>query len=378
MNFNLNLPSEIVFGKGTFKSAGEKFKRLGNKTLIVCDPFMSANGIAGLLAEDLRKNGIESVIFDKVEPNPTYYIIDSAAELARSEKAEFITGLGGGSSMDTAKGVAVAATHGGKVWPYAIGEKGIDKSVLPVATITTTSGTGSQCTCFAVISNPETNQKPGMGSPYIIPEIAIIDPELMVTAPKGLSLITGFDVLAHAIEAYTSKIASPVSDMFAEKAIKTAGKYLPAVYKDGKNLEARAQMALADTCAGIAICNAAVSLAHVLAHVVSGFFPDIAHGDALASIYPEIMKFNSTALPRKNKFIAEALCPGSSSVSEAFNSFFSEFEFENRLKTKIEEDSTVIDKITDDTFTYLKFCVELNPVEVSPGHVKRILTNSLA
>ena len=375
--FEFVMPGKIVFGAGKFNESGTLVSELGKKGLIVCDAWCNSTGLPARLAEIMKEAGVESVIYDGVVPNPTVTVIDTGADLAINTKCDFVIGLGGGSSMDTAKGIAVAATHNGSIWPYAMGEKDITSDTLPIAAISTTSGTGSQCTCFAVISNPETKQKPGMGSPYVLPQLAIVDPELMLSAPKQLTVNTGLDVFCHAVEAYTSTAASDLSDMYAEKALTLVGQNLEKCCNDGNDLEARAGMALADTCAGIAICNGVVTLAHVMAHVISGHFCDIPHGDALYSIYSETLKFNSQALAEKHKFIANAIDPGNDNVVSAFKDFFGKFEFHNKLKEKFQDNPDVIDIIAGDTFTYMKGIAELNPVPATEEDAKNILSASL-
>jgi alcohol dehydrogenase len=376
-SFEFIMPDRIVFGAGKFNEAGTLAADLGEKALIVCDKWCVNSGLPDRLTKVLKAAKVKSVIYDGVIPNPTVEVIDTGAQLALDAECDFIIGLGGGSSMDTAKGIAVAATHEGSIWPYALGEKEISSATLPVAAISTTSGTGSQCTCFAVISNPETKQKPGMGSPLILPQLAIVDPELMTSAPKQLTINTGFDVFSHAVEAYTSTAASEMSDMYAEKALELVGKHLEKCCKDGNDLEARAGMALADTCAGIAICNAVVTLPHVMAHVISGHFCDIPHGDALYSIYREALKFNSQVLAEKHKFIANAIDPDNDDVVSAFENFFGKFEFDNKLKDKFKENPEIVNIIAGDTFTYMKGIAELNPVSATEEDAKNILAASL-
>jgi alcohol dehydrogenase len=375
--FEFIMPGKIVFGAGKLNEGGALLSALGKKGLIVCDAWCNSTGLPARLAEIMKNAGVESEIYDGVVPNPTVAVIDAGADLAVDTACDFVIGLGGGSSMDTAKGIAVAATHDGSIWPYAIGEKEITPKTLPIAAVSTTSGTGSQCTCFAVISNPETKQKPGMGSPLILPQLAIVDPELMLSAPTQLTINTGFDVFCHAVEAYTSTAASEMSDMYAEKALKLVGQHLEKCCKNGKDLEARAGMALADTCAGIAICNAVVTLPHVMAHVISGHFCDIPHGDALYSIYREALKFNSQALAEKHKFIANAINPGNDNVVSAFENFFGKFEFTNKLKEKFKENPEIVEIIAGDTFTYMKGITELNPVSATEKDAKNILAASL-
>jgi len=375
--FEFIMPGKIVFGAEKFIESGTLLSELGKKGLIVCDAWCNSTGLPAKLAKVMQDAGLESVIYDGVIPNPTVELIDAGAKIAVDSACDFIIGLGGGSSMDTAKGIAVAATHEGSIWPYAMGEKDITRETLPIAAISTTSGTGSQCTCFSVISNPETKQKPGMGSPYILPQLAIVDPELMLSAPKQLTVNTGFDVFCHAVEAYTSNAASDLSDMYAEKALTLVGQNLERCCNDGNDLEARAGMALADTCAGVAICNGVVTLGHVMAHVISGHFCDIPHGDALYSIYSEILKFNSQTLAEKHKFIANAIDPGNDDVVSAFENLFGKFEFNNKLKEKFQKNPEIVNTIAKDTFTYMKGITELNPVIATEEDAKNILSASL-
>lgn len=376
MEFEFNLPGRIVFGAGKLNEAGSLIKSFGKKALIVCDPFCVTSGLTARLEKSLQEAAVDYVVYDQVIPNPTSVSVDAGAETAKENNCEFIIGFGGGSAMDTAKGVAVAATHDGSIWPYAIGEKEVTESTLPIIAITTTSGTGSQCTCFSVITNPETNQKPGMGSPFIVPKVAIVDPELMLSAPTALTLVTGFDVFTHAVEAYTSNVSSPMSDLFAEKAISLLTEHLGTAYQNGQDLNAREGMALADTCSGIAICHAVVSLGHVIAHVISGHYHDIPHGDALYSVYRETLRFNSSALKEKHVFIADQLDPGNTDVVTAFDKFFGQFDFENKLKNKnLSEDE--INTIAEESFTYLKGITELNPVAATVDDARNILTASL-
>lgn len=378
MNFEFTLPGKIIFGQGKINEIGKVSAGFGKKALLVCDPFCVSSGLTEKMLKHLSASKIRTTVFDGVVPNPTTTSIEKGVAKARKGKCELIIGLGGGSSIDTAKAIAVGASHPQPIWNYAIGKTPITDKTLPVIAITTTSGTGSHCTCFSVITNPETHQKPGMGSPYILPKVAIVDPELMLSMPKNLTAICGFDVFSHAVEAYTSNASNPMSDLFAEKAISLCCQYLPLAYKDGKNIEAREMMALADTYAGIAICHAVVSLGHVVAHVIGGHYPDISHGDALFTIYREVLDFNSKSKPMKVKhaFISRNMDKSSINIGTAFDRFFAQFVFENKLISK-RPDNRALDLISIDTFTYMKGIADLNPVAANAEDVKRILKKSL-
>lgn len=374
--FQFHMPTKIVMGAGSRKNAAEHCLGLGRQALVVCDPFVAQQGWAAELQAGLKAQGIASTVYDGVVPNPTTVSIDAGAVIAKKQHADFVIGFGGGSSMDTAKAIAVAASHEGPIWPYAMGEKEITAATLPIVAITTTSGTGSQCTMFSVITNPQTNQKPGMGSPFILPKVAIVDPELMLSLPPAITRATAFDVFCHAVEAYTSAAASPLSDLYAEKAIVGFSRNFKRVLKNGADLEARLGMALADTCAGIAINHAVVSLGHVFGHIISAHYHDIAHGDALYAVYREVLRLNATGLPEKHAWIASQLVPGCTDIVAAFDDVIASCGFENKLKAK-EPDDAALKKMADEVFTYLAFALDLNPVKVTPEDALKILRNSI-
>lgn len=378
MDFEFGIKQRIVFGPGKVGQIGALAADYGKRALLVADPFCAASGLAGKVMDNMKAAGIAVELFDGVVPNPTTTSIEEAVALARRQGSEMVVGLGGGSSIDTAKAVAVGAAHPRPLWDYAIGNAEVTSATLPVVAITTTAGTGSHCTCFSVITNPETHQKPGMGSPHILPKTAVVDPELTLSMPKGLTAICGFDVFSHAVEAYTSKAASPLSDMFAEKAIRLAVEYLPICYENGADLKAREMMALADTCSGIAITHAVVSLGHVVAHVIGGHYPDIAHGDALFTIYPEILAFNAQAPETRGKhaFVAKSMGGDIANIRAAFDSFFARFAFERKLRSK-HPDKAAIAKIAEETFTYMKGIADLNPMPAAANDVRGILERSL-
>ncbi len=374
--FEFSIPVKIIFGPGKLAEAGAQIAGLGRKALLVCGAVTAKSGLAERVRNLATAAGVEVTLYTGSVPNPTTDSIDAGAAVCRKAGCDVVVGLGGGSAIDTAKAIAVAATHNGPIWPYAMGEKAVTAATLPVVAITTTSGTGSHCTCFSVITNPKTNQKPGLGSPHILPRVAVVDPGLMLSAPPALTLVTGFDVFAHAVEAYTSKAANPLSDMFAEQAITLLARNLPTAYRNGTDIEARSAMALADTCAGVAICHAVVSLGHVMAHVISGHFHDIAHGDALFCVYRGVLAHNAAALPEKHAWIAGQLVPGCQDVVKAFDTFFAPFPFENRLKSKF-LGSDQIAELAQETFTYMKGITELNPVKADVEDARRILVSSL-
>lgn len=374
--FTFHSPTAIRFGPSCINDSGQAVGELGRRPLLVCDEFSVTRGLAGRVTGILESAGLAVTRYEKVIPNPTADVVDAGAAVAVENDCDVVVGLGGGSSMDTAKGIAVAATHEGDIWPYAIGDREITDATMPVVAVTTTSGTGSQCTMFSVITNPQTRQKPGMGSPHILPRVAVVDPELMCTMPPALTAVTGFDVFTHAVEALTSRAASPLSDMYAREAISLLAGSLPRAYRNGEDMQARSAMALADTCAGVAINHAVVTLGHVIAHVISGHFEDIAHGDALRSIYREVLALNASTLPDKHAWVAGRLMEGCEDILEAFDSFFAPMGFENRLAAKNLSDQQ-LRAIAEDTFTYMKAITELNPRDATVDDAMKILQRSL-
>lgn len=295
-NFDYYEPVNVVFGAGRLCEIGELAKSIGCKALIVTTgPLFIETGLVGRIQAFLQKSGIESDVYIDVDPNPLSTQIDKGADFGREKECDFLIGLGGGSAIDAAKGIAVAMGHNKPIWDFCPAKQEVIQDVtdktLPIIAVTTTSGTGSHSTCFSVITNPETLEKPGLGSPYIFPQFAVVDPELMVTMPKKLTAATGFDVLAHAIEAYTSKQSTPFTDLMSEQALRLVGRYLVTACDNGENIEARAGMALADTYSGFSIAVAVVTLCHAISHVVGGIYETV-HGETLAALTPHTMRYS--------------------------------------------------------------------------------------
>jgi alcohol dehydrogenase class IV len=239
----------------------------------------------------LEEKGVVVAHFDGVIPNPTTDVVSAGARLARESEAEVVLGLGGGSSMDTAKAIAVEATHKGTCWDYLFFKKQPTAATLPVVTVTTTSGTGSHVTQVAVVTNPVERNKSALFNSLLYPRVSIVDPELVVTAPKHVTATTGFDVFSHAFESYINLNSSPYTDTLAIEAIRLVAVNLPAAVKNGVDIDARSRMAWADTLGGLSIANAGVTLPHGIGMAMSGLYPHVAHGEALAAVYPAIMRY---------------------------------------------------------------------------------------
>lgn len=298
-SFGFHVPVRVVFGPGKISEAGDRAKELGTKALIVTTgTFFQENGLVERLQKVLSASGVASQPFPRISPNPLCTEIDAGAQFARSAGCDVFIGLGGGSAMDAAKMIAYAVSRNEPIWPSWIGQKPLVNVPLPVMAITTTSGTASHVSPWAVVTNPATMEKPGNGGDNFFPRVSIVDPELMLSLPRSVTATTTFDVLAHALEGYASVLANPITDMHCERALRLVGKWGRAVARDGGNLEGRAQMALADTLVGYSLSVAIVTLAHAIAHCVGGVSSGT-HGGALSALTPHTMRFSMDRLPAR-------------------------------------------------------------------------------
>jgi alcohol dehydrogenase class IV len=300
-SFDYFQPTELRFGPGRKKEIGEIVSRLGGRCMIVTVPLFSA--IEPAFAEvkkSLAESGVDVIHFDQVIPNPTTDIVTRGAEMAKSHEVDVVLGFGGGSSMDSAKAIAVEATHEGTSWDYLFyRDTQPTKKTLPVIAISTTSGTGSHVTQVAVVTNPEKKDKSAIYHPLVFPKGSIVDPELMLTVPEHITASTGFDVFAHAFESYINPNGSAYTDLMALEAMRLVADFLPVAVENGRDLEARTRMAWADTLAGLCIANAGVTLPHGIGMAISGIYPHVMHGEALAVVYPAILRFSYSSSPQK-------------------------------------------------------------------------------
>lgn len=286
MQFNHYMPSRIFFGAGALDQLGN-VPLPGKKALIVISAgkSMRQNGYLDRLITLLKKNGAESVVFDKIQPNPIKSHVMEAAELARQSGCDFVIGLGGGSSIDSAKSIAMMAKNPGDYWDYIGGGSGQGKPVLngalPIIAITTTAGTGTEADPWTVITKEETNEKIGYGNDHTFPLVSIVDPDLMLSVPPHLTAYQGMDAFFHAAEGVIATCASPMSDLYALKSIETIARWLPVAVKDGANKEARAQMAFANMLSGFVESTSSCTSEHSLEHALSAYHPDLPHGAGL-------------------------------------------------------------------------------------------------
>jgi choline dehydrogenase len=303
------LPTAIKHGIGSIKHVGEEVKNLGvTKALLVTDPGIYNAGVTEPIERHLKEAGVEVVLFNKVEPNPPVRLIAEGSKLYKEESCNGLVAVGGGSSMDTAKGIGVEATHEGSVLDYeaADGKKPLENRIPPLTTIPTTAGTGSEVTQWAVITDEEREFKFNTGGPLIAAHLTIIDPELHVSMPAHVTAMTGIDALAHAIECYTMHYAQPVTDAVALLAIEYVAKYIRRAYADGGDIEARYGMAQAAMLAGLSYGSESAGAAHAMSQTLGGIIP-VAHGQCVAAMMGPVMEYNWKGHPAKFARIAEAM-----------------------------------------------------------------------
>jgi alcohol dehydrogenase len=288
----LPVPTTILFGIGSRFKAAEKVKEFGAKrVLVITDPGVVGAGLMVDVEKSLKSAGIEVTIYDKIIPNSSFSIVNEAVKLMKDSKTEVVVGVGGGSSLDTAKAVAVMAGNPGEFSDYE-GMHKIKNPGLPVIALPTTSGTGSEVTIFSVITNDKKALKTVAGSSYLCPKVAICDPELTLSVPPAVTASTGMDALAHALESFTNLNTQPISDSLTLKAIELMAEWLrPAVAK-GDNLEARYWMLLASLLAALGFSSTRLGLAHAFAMPLGSKPCNLAHGVANAVMLPAVMEFN--------------------------------------------------------------------------------------
>jgi len=293
-DFDYFNPTELIFGCGRIKEIGKVATRFGKNCMLITSPIIPQTEKKIKETKDIIKDaGLNVIHFDNVVPNPTTDSITEAANVAKSQFVDLVIGMGGGSAIDTAKAIAVEATHEGTAWDYLYFKKDTQPTIrtLPIIAIPTTSGTGSQVTRISVLSNKAIKKKSALFSIYIYPKVSIVDPEIMISMPEKLTSVTGFDAFCHAFEAYINVNATPYSELLSLESIKIIHKYLPTAIKMPLNIEARTYMAYADTLAGLSFSSVGTAAPHGFSMAISGNFPNVMHGEGLAVIYPEFMEF---------------------------------------------------------------------------------------
>ncbi len=303
--YTLSMAPRIVFGVGTVRQVGPEAARLGiSRALVVTDSGLAQTDIPGLVTAQLDAAGIAWTLYGEVEPNPSVATVAKGLALYTAQRCDGLVAVGGGSPMDAAKAIGLLAANGGDIREYFGADK-IRKPLPPLIAIPTTCGTGSEVTQFTVITDTEKKFKMGIGSPYNIPRVALVDPSLLVKLPGRLVASTGMDALCHAVESYTSQAAQPVSDSFNIQAIRMIGQHLRPAVANG-NLADLSGMAMASMLAGLGFNNTRTTLVHAMSHAVTGH-AQVPHGVANAILLPYGMEFNLMGSPQRHADIAAAL-----------------------------------------------------------------------
>ena len=317
--FSFSVPQEIIVGKGSLARLSEAAEKLGGKHgFIISGPHLNKMGIVASCSESLENAGIKVDAYTETEGNPSVETVEKAAAAFCKRGADFIIALGGGSPMDVAKAVGVVARYGGSITEYEGGGR-VPGDIIPLIAIPTTAGTGSEVTAFSVITDHSRNYKLTVFSYKLIPAYAILDPELLTTAPVSVAAACGIDAMVHALEAYISKDASPFSDAMAEKALELIGKNIRRYVADRTDIEAAEAMITGSLFAGIAFSWARLGDVHAMSHPVSAYF-DVPHGVANAILLPTIVEYN--ALADRGKYLKLfnyiSLTPASEAEFEPF------------------------------------------------------------
>lgn len=304
-SFAFSLPTHIEFALGASGRVAEFAATLGTRALVVTDPGVVGAGLVEPVLASLRAGGMDPVLFADVEANPRVETVERAAAIGLEWGADVIVAIGGGSAIDTAKGVSAMLTFGGHVLDYE-GWDAVPGPATPIVAIPTTAGTGSEVTIWSVITDPARSCKTALGSVHIAPRVALVDPALTVTMPAHVTTTTGMDALTHAIEAYTARCSNAVSDALALRAMELVNQHLERATEHPDDLEARSGMMLASLLAGIAFGNSDTAAVHSMAEALGGLL-DVAHGLANAIFLPYVVAHNQPAAPEKTARIGLAL-----------------------------------------------------------------------
>lgn len=300
------IPSVNVIGADSLNSAMDTMRDYGyRRALIVTDAILNKLGMAGDVQKGLAERDIFSVIYDGVQPNPTTANVNAGLKILKENNCDCVISLGGGSPHDCAKGIALVASNGGQISDY----EGVDRSAkpqLPMIAINTTAGTASEMTRFCIITDETRHIKMAIVDKHVTPILSVNDSSLMTGMPKSLTAATGMDALTHAIEAYVSIAATPITDACALKAITMIAENLSVAVADGANAEAREAMAYAQFLAGMAFNNASLGYVHAMAHQLGGFY-DLPHGVCNAVLLPHVQAFNSKVAAARLRDCAQAM-----------------------------------------------------------------------
>lgn len=303
---SFRIPGQITFGVGAAETVGAEAKRLGaSHAFVLSDPNLQKIGVTDRVVASLSAHGLRSTVYTGIEFEPSIQSVAPAAAAAKASGCDLVIGLGGGSTMDTTKAVAVLTKNAGQAEDY-LGIGLVKQRGVPVILMPTTSGTGAEITPNALFYVPAAREKRAIVSPHIIPDVALLDPVVTLTVPPAVTAATGLDALSHAVESYTSLNASPLTDLYALEAIRLIGAHLRTVVANGSDLASREGMLRASLYAGIGIGNAGTNIVHALAYPLQGQHR-VTHGVANSLLLPYGMEFNALSNLSKFASVAEAL-----------------------------------------------------------------------
>jgi alcohol dehydrogenase len=291
VGFDFRPRTRIVFGRDRVDDVADMVREIGGRrVLLVTDPGLVAAGHAGRVAGVLREAGLDVSVYDRVRENPTTRDVDGCLETARAGDVDLIVALGGGSSLDTAKGCNFLLTNGGRMQDYwGVGKA--TRDMLPLIAIPTTAGTGSELQSFALIADEETHQKMACGDPRAAARVAVLDPTLAATQPPFVAACSGLDTIAHAVESAVTRKRNEISNLFARESFRLASASLAAVLARPDDLEAQGRMMLAAAFGGMAIENSMLGAAHAMANPLTARH-DVVHGHAVGMVLPIVVRFN--------------------------------------------------------------------------------------
>lgn len=377
-NFSYYIPTRIFFGSGSVAKLARAGLPDGKGLLITGGSSTTKLGYVDRVCEALAQGGHEMVIYRDVQPNPTIENVRDCARLARQEGCTFVVGLGGGSSIDTAKAAAAMATNDGDWWDYVFGGSGkgqkLKNQPLPIVAITTTAGTGTEADPWTVVTNGQ--EKIGGGNDKTFPTLSIVDPDFMMSVPPHLTAYQGFDALFHACEGFLATCANPVSEMFSLQAITLIGKSLAKAVADGSDADARANVALANTLAGFVESLSSCTSEHAIEHALSGFHPNLPHGAGLILISLAYYRHFAPICADKFAQMAHALGRADGDFVAALADLQAQCKVDTLKMSDFGVDNTDFGKYADHAFSDMGGLFRVDPQPLTRQDVMEILAQS--
>lgn len=377
-------PVRLAFGVGAFRRLGELARPLGRCALVVTGQSSARRqGILDRALQMLQDAGLQTHVFDSVPPNPTDDVAEAGGRMAREARCDLVIGLGGGSAMDTAKAIAVAATHDAPVSRFVMSDGSGVKltptaATLPIICVTTTAGTSSELTPFAVLITQQGREKNAIVGEHIYPRASICDPELTCSVPPRITAATGVDVLCHAVEGYINVTAWAFTDSAAEQAIRLVGEFLPRAVADGSDVRAREAMSLANVFAGVPLSNCGAGLMHALEHPISAHYPQVPHGEGLAALLVAYARECWQVMPDRFARVAELLGgPAQPQAAAAACEALLEATGMNVRLGALGVASEMLERLADDALRYMGRAVHKLPGPPDRELALRVLRASL-